>query len=192
MSLQNDENSVHLEITGVTTEIELPWYALRVRARAEKTVAQALRLKGYSVYLPAYTKQRRSFDRRVTVEVTLFPGYVFCRFDANERGRILDTGGVVEVVRFGGRFAVVPDSDLQAIETVLRSGMEAVAWPYLPQGSRVRVTDGPLDGLQGVLVQHRAGDRVVISVDVLQRSVAVEVDCDWLAPIRSNCGKVVA
>ncbi len=107
------------------------WYGLRTKSRFEKAAAASLAYKGYQYYLPTYRSRRRWSDRMTEVQAPLFPGYVFCRFDVSQRLPILVIPGIVSVVGIGREPASIPDEEIAAIETVLRSGLNAEPWPYL-------------------------------------------------------------
>ncbi len=162
---------------------ELPWFALQVKPRREKVIATILRNKGFEQFLPLYVSRRAWSDRIAKVEVPLFPGYVFCRFDP-ERPRlpIVTTPGVMDVVGIGGRPAPIAEQEIEVIQTIVSSGRAALPWPYLEVGKRVRIERGALAGVEGVLVETKKQHRVVVSVSLLQRSVAVEVEREWVAP----------
>ncbi len=160
----------------------LPWYALRVRSRWEKLVADALRGKGYHGFLPTYAVRNRWSDRLQRVEVPLFPSYVFCRLDVARRLPVLVTPGVIGIVGLGKIPAPIPDCEIEAIQAVARAGAPAVPWPYLRVGQAVRVTRGALRDVEGILIAVRKEFKIVLSVNMLQRSVAVEVDRDCIEP----------
>src|SRR4051812_14892104 len=163
---------------------ENQWYGLRTKSRFEKVAAASLAYKGFVNYLPTYRSRRRWSDRVMDVESPLFPGYVFCRFDVNQRMPILTIPGVVSVVGVGRQPAAIPDSEISAIETILKSGLHAEPWPYLPQGQRVRIDRGPLAGTEGIVVTGKKGAcQMVVSVNLLQRSLSVGIDRDWICPI---------
>jgi transcription antitermination factor NusG len=117
----------------------------------------------------------------VEVELPLFPGYVFCRFDAKKRLPILMTTGVISVLGFGKEPAPIPDEEIEAVKAILRSGLPAEPCAFLREGQRVRVIHGSLDGVEGILVKKKNQCRMVISVAMLQRSISVEIEGDWLA-----------
>jgi len=168
------------------TPNEMPWFALYVRSRHEKTVTEVLRNKGFATFLPLYSSIQVSGRRESAVSLPLFPGYVFCQFDPNGRRMpILTTPGVVYVVGLGGEPSAVDPLELDAIRAVMKSGMITEPWPFLTQGQRVRVTRGSLEGLTGVLMSFRKQDRLILSVSLLQRSVAVEIERAWVTPIKS-------
>jgi len=167
----------------LTTKDGNPWYGLRTKSRFEKVAAASLGYKGYENYLPVYRCRRRWSDRVADVESPLFPGYVFCRFDLSKRLPILTIPGVMSVVGLGRQPAAIPDEEISAIETVLRSGLNAEPWPYLREGQRIRIDQGSLAGIEGIVVTSKQGAlRIVVSVTLLQRSVSVEIDRDWICP----------
>ena len=157
--------------------ISLPWFVLYVKPRHEKNVAAILRGKGYEQFLPLF--ERRSVSR--ISELPLFPGYVFCRFDPGNRLPILTVPGVFSIVNNGGKAIPVDDAEMDALERVVRNGLPREPWPMLTQGARVRVVHGPLQGVEGLVVSNKNCTRVIISVGLLQRAVAVEVEREWLA-----------
>ncbi len=160
------------------------WFALTVKPRHEKTVAQQLPILGVEAYLPLYRSRRRWSDRLKEVEMCLFPGYVFARFNAEHRAAVLKLPGAVSLVGFGREPAHIPEAEIQAVRDILATGLGVWPWPYLRAGERVRVVRGPLAGLRGILVREKDAWRVVVSVELLQRSVAVEIDREMLAPVR--------
>jgi transcription antitermination factor NusG len=162
------------------------WYAVRVRPRAEKLVAAALRGKQYEEFLPLYQKRSRWSDRVKLIDCPLFPGYVFCRGDMSGRPPLVTTPSVIGILSFGGRPALIFQEEIEAIKAVLRSGLNSEPWPYLREGDRVRIIHGSLAGVEGVLVRAKTDWRVVLSVDVLCRSIAVEIDRAWAAPVTSS------
>src|SRR5262245_37896449 len=159
------------------------WYALHVRTRFEKVVARNLKGKGYEEYLPLYRRSSRWSDRTKEIELPLFPGYVFCRFNPFDRLPILTVPGVNAVVGVGKNLLHVDESELDAVRTVLKSGRFCEPWPFLEVGQRVRVEYGPLAGTEGLVVLLKNTYRLVISVNMLQRSVAVEIDRECLKPL---------
>ena len=154
-----------------------------MRSNHEKTTSAHLKTKGYEQFLPLYRSRRQWSDRIKVVELPLFTGYVFCRFDARYRLPILKTPGVVSIVSFGKRLAPVEDSEIEALQAVVSSGREVRPWPYLHVGQRVRLVGGALHGVEGILIEFKKGLRVVLSVSLLQRSVAVEIDQESVEPI---------
>jgi transcription antitermination factor NusG len=161
-----------------------PWYAIRVRSNFELMAAAGLRGKGYEPFVPMYRARRRWSDRVKHVELPLFPGYVFCRFDVTQRLPILTAPGVVAIVSIGRDPVSLDESEIAAIHTVIASGLPAVPWPYLAIGNRVLIEDGPLEGVEGVVTTIKKQQRLLVSVTMLQRSVAVEVDRLLVRPIK--------
>ena len=164
-------------------ESALPWYAVRVRSNFERIVSSSLRGKGYNEYLPLYCKSSRWSDRLKNVSLPLFPGYVFCRLDIQHRLGLLTTPGVVSIVGFGGEFIPVPEEEMRSVRTIANSSLSYAPWPFLGEGQRVRIRSGVLDGIEGFVVQLKNDFRVVLSVDLLQRSVAVQVDRRCIEPL---------
>ena len=159
------------------------WYALQVRTRWEQSTASLLGGKGYHTLLPTY-KAKKDWARGVReVNAPLFPGYVFCQFDAHNRLPVLITPGVISVVGRGKTPVPVDDAEIAAVETVVSSGFHAEPWPYLEVGQKVSIEREPLKGLEGILVHFKGNHRIVLSVSLLRRSVAVEVDRSSVRPL---------
>lgn len=161
---------------GLDQRVLARWYAVRVKSRHEKAVCCALRNKGLDEFLPLYRARHRWSDRTVDLQLPLFPGYVFCRFGSGNWLPILTTPGVLKIVSIGRTPAPVDDKEIEAIETVLKSGLAAYPWPVPRVGDRVVIDGGPLSGLEGILSGLRKPDRLVVTVTLLQRAVAVEID----------------
>jgi len=162
------------------------WFALQTRCRYEHFVAAMLRGKGYELFLPIYTSQRRWSDRMMNLELPLFPGYLFCRFNPLDRFPIVVTPGVVQVVGIGKNPLPIADAEIVALQTAVQSGLPREPWPFLQIGQRVRVECGPLCGLEGILTGFKGHRRLVLSVTLLQRSVAVQLEESWVRPIPQN------
>ena len=158
------------------------WYAAYTSANQEKRVAHELGRRSVECYLPLYGSVRRWKDRSVRLELPLFSGYVFVRVALRERLRVLQIPGVARLVGFEGRPAAVPDEDIEAIRTCLSGDHALLPHCYLQRGQRVRVLSGPLAGLTGVVVRQKNQTRLVISFDLLMRSVAVEIGPSDLNP----------
>jgi transcription antitermination factor NusG len=139
------------------------WFALTVRPQHEKAVAERLVAKSLEAYTPLYKATRRWSDRAKTVDLPLFPRYVFCRFGFDDRLKVLGTPSVISIVGFGGKPAQVSDSEIEAIQTVVGSGLPYQPWPYLRVGQRVRILGGSLAGLDGLLVREKSACRVVVN-----------------------------
>lgn len=162
------------------------WFALNTKRNREKRVGELLRGKGYEELVPTYRSLRKWSDRYKELELALFPGYVFCRFDPAYRSPILATPGVVAVVGNGRVPVPVENSEIEALRTLMGSAFVVEPWPYLRVGQRVVIEGGPLSGLEGILQEVRRSCRIVVSVDLLQRSVAVEVDRDRVRPLGTD------
>jgi transcription antitermination factor NusG len=152
------------------------WFALQVKTKHERVVANSLVVKEMETFSPVYEIARYWKDRVHEAEEPLFPGYVFCRFDAAARLQILMTPGVLSVVSYGRVPARLEDEEIAAIQAIIASRIKAEPWPYLQIGNHVRIEKGPLAGLTGILVRINSSWRFVVSVNLLQRSVAAEVD----------------
>jgi transcription antitermination factor NusG len=162
------------------------WYALRVKSNCEKLVATAVRNKGFEEFLPLHRSCHRWSDRLKSVELPLFPGYTFCRIDPNFRLPILTIPGALNFVGIGKVPVPIEDSEITAIQNAVRSGLPAEPWAYLNVGQLVRLDDGPLAGLEGILIETRKQYRIVVSVTLLQRSVAVEIERNWVTPLGAD------
>jgi transcription antitermination factor NusG len=158
------------------------WFALTVKPRHERAAAGALRVKGLEDLLPLYRTRRRWSDRMKELELPLFPGYVFCRFAARQRTAVLATPGVRSIVGFGRQATPVEEEEIGAIRAMIASGLPLGPWPYLRAGQRIRIEGGPLRGVEGILLEASDACRVVVSVNLLQRSVAVQVDRQAIGP----------
>jgi transcription antitermination factor NusG len=163
-----------------------PWFALQTKSRSENFVAIQLRGKGYEPFLPVYKSRRRWSDRMKELELPLFPGYLFCRFNPLDRLPILVTPGVLQVVGNGKNPIPVDEAEIATIQAAIQSGLPRQPWLCQQVGRRVRVECGPLSGLEGILLSFKGGHRLVLSVTLLQRSVAVEVDESWVRPIPAS------
>jgi len=161
----------------------LPWYVIRVRTRAELKVADALRSKGFEVFCPTFIEARQYSNRIKNAEVALFGGYTFCRLDPQITLPIVSTPGVQDIVGFGAGPTSVPEIDIKNIQRVVAKTGVAVPWPYLKSGQRVRISVGSMKGVEGILINHKGTDQLVISIEMLQRSIALEVERSWVQPI---------
>jgi transcription antitermination factor NusG len=184
LSSRRSEPWIVREITLRNDPSELQWYALYVRSRFEKVVAEHLRGKGYAEYLPTYQVRRHWSDRVKQVEKVLFPGYIFCRFDVATKMPIMMIPGVVSMVSFGGRATAVPVEEILAVQSVLNSGLTCVPCSFFKAGQRVRIERGPLSGLEGFVVETKNSWRFIVSVNLLQRSVSVEIDSDSVTAVQ--------
>ncbi len=160
-----------------------PWFALHVRSHFEDRVAAILGTKGYERFFPQYKSRRVWSDRLRDTLLPLFPGYVFCRIDLHHRLPILKTPGVLGIVGVGRIPFPIDDGEITSIQAAVRSGLPCRPWPFLRIGQKVSVESGPLCGLEGIVLYFKGQRRLVLSVTLLQRSLAVEVDGTWVIPI---------
>jgi transcription antitermination factor NusG len=158
------------------------WYALYVRSHHERVVESVLKGKGYIAFSPFYTTQRKRVDRTIKIEIPLFPGYVFCRFDASRRLPILMTPGIVEVVP-ANRPEPIDDAEISSIQMLALSGLPVQPWPFLRSGQRIRLNAGPLVGAEGFFLRIKDEYHLVVSVCLLQRAVSVIVEKEAVEPI---------
>jgi transcription antitermination factor NusG len=152
------------------------WYALYTRHQHEKTVALALANKGFEVFLPLYNVAHRWNDRTKRLSLPLFPCYVFLRAWGREWLPILTTPGVHMVVGYSGRPAIIPEGEIDAVRRAVENSTQVEPHPFLKCGDWVRVKSGPLEGAEGILVRRKSQFRLVLSVEMLGKSVSLEVD----------------
>jgi len=161
----------------------LRWYAIQTKTRLEKVAAGLLQNKGYEVFLPLYKVRRQWSDRIKVLEQALFPGYLFSRWAEGERTLpILTTPYVRGIVGICGTPVPVPEEEIRAVRAIVESRLPAMPWPYLEAGQRVRITYGPLEGVEGLLLNIKKQHRLIVSVEMLKRSVCVEIDSAWVEP----------
>jgi transcription antitermination factor NusG len=159
------------------------WFAVHVKSRAERAVATMAHQRGFEEFLPVYESRHRWSDRIKMVELPLFSGYVFCRLDPDRRLPLLTIPGVLGIVSLGRVPIPVDDSEMEVLQAASLSGLKAEPCPFLKVGDRVRLIDGPLAGVEGLLTQLRNNYRLVLSVTMLNRSVALEIESDWVTPM---------
>ena len=174
--------------TVLTPAVEavLPWYVLQCRVRKESMISAQLEGQGFQCFLPKYKSIREWSDRKKVVEQPLFPGYVFCRFEYSQRRPVVLTPGVLQVVGCGKSPIPVEQKEIEAIQLAVASELPSQPWPYMEIGERVRIHTGKLAGLEGILINFKGNHRVVLSVTLLQRSVALEVDLAWIASLEKT------
>jgi transcription antitermination factor NusG len=158
---------------------------LTVRHRHERQTERVLRLQGWETLVPMYRSRRQWSDRVKEIEMPLFSGYVFCRFLLHDRVHVEDTPGVLQVVKFNGLAAPLNDREIEDIRAMVGAGARLSPWPFLRAGDRVRVERGPLRGLEGTLLRDGGEARLVVSVELLQRSIAAEVDPETVVPLKA-------
>jgi transcription antitermination factor NusG len=175
---------------------EYPWFALQVRARHELGITNYLCGQGYESFLPLYKYRKRWSDRVKEVQSPLFPGYLFCRFDPQDRLPVMKIPGVMQIVGANRVPLPVDEVEISAIQTLVASGMPNQPWPFLQVGERVRIESGSLCGIEGILMDFKGTHRLVLSITLLQRSVSVEIDSALVSPTslsqRSRLEKTIA
>lgn len=162
------------------------WFAIRVKSRCEWAVSDALRQKGFEEFLPLYWSRRRWSDRVKMLQLPLFSGYLFCRFSLADRVQILSTPGVVIIVGTGRTPLPIETNEVEAIRKAVESGQKVKPWPCLEIGSKVRIQEGPLEGIEGVLLRTRGSQRLILGVELLHRAVSVEVPDSCVIPVKSS------
>ena len=183
----SDSERLAEEERAVVPDVQnVPWYALRVRPNYEKPVAAALRGKGFQEFLPLIRSKRQWSDRVKIMDLPLFPGYLFCRLNLEERLPLLTTPGFLYLVGVGKNPEPVDETEIVGIQAVLRSGLTVTPWPNLVVGQKVRLKHGPLKGLDGVLTRIANRHRIYVSVTLLKRSISVEVDPNWVQPVSAD------
>lgn len=163
--------------------VDSDWWALYTRHQHEKVVADMLMAKGFEVFLPLYESMRRWKDRSKVLSLPLFPCYVFVRGGLNRRLQVVTTPGVHMILNHGENVATIPEDEIQAIRLTVEGHFRVEPYPFLKCGERVRVTRGTLAGVEGVLVRKKNMYRLVLSVEMLAQSVAVEIDAADVEPV---------
>jgi len=170
------QNICALESTG-------DWFAAQVWSGREEISANHLRSRGYDIFLPRYRQYRRWSDRVKKVDRVLFPGYLFCRLHRDVLGKVLTAPGVIRIVGDSERPWSIPPEEIDAILRVVDTGLAAEPWPFPLAGKRVRIATGPLQDIEGVVLSTKGGHRLIISISLLRRSVAVEIEADCVSVI---------
>lgn len=167
------------------------WLAVQVRSSWELRTAFILRDRGYEEFVPCYKQTRKWSDRTKTVQVPLFTGYVFCRFRADNRQAIISTPGVIRFAGKGDMPLPIEDFEIEALQIATRSAATCGPWPFLDAGHDVEIRSGPLRGLRGTIVRCKNAQRLILSVNMLQRSAFVEIDGHEVTPIRRPSTELV-
>jgi transcription antitermination factor NusG len=165
---------------------ELRWYALYTSANHEKGVAEQLARRSIEKFLPLYESVRRWKDRRKLLQLPLFPGYVFVRVALRNRLPILQIPGVVRLVGSNGTPTPLFDEEVESLRRALESEVRAEPHPYLSKGRKVQISTGPLAGRNAIVIRHKGKRRVVISTELIQRSIMLDIDVLDVVPIRSR------
>ena len=166
--------------------VQRTWYALQVWSRKEPAVFAHLQGLGYECFLPTYKSRRQWSDRVKELEQPLFPGYLFSRFDFHNRRGLVMAPGVIQIVGNGKTPLPVAADEIERLQIAVAAENGRQPWPYIEVGERVRVTHGALRGVEGILINIKGSHRVVLSVSLLQRSVAVEVDLSWVTAMEKE------
>jgi transcription elongation factor/antiterminator RfaH len=160
------------------------WFAVRVRSNQERIAGAHLRERGYEEFAPSYKTERIWSDRKKQIDQFLFPGYVFCRLNPNDRLPVLSAPGVVDLVGFGRIPTPIPEDEIERVRKMVESGLLVSPFPFVKVGETVLIERGPLAGLEGILVEEKGRYRLVVSINLLQRSVSAEVDRQSVRPVR--------
>lgn len=168
------------------------WYAAYTRAQHEKCVARQLDERAVERFLPMYEAVHRWKDRRMRVQVPLFPGYVFVRIPLQNRLDVLRIPSVVRLIGFNGAITPIPDEEIEGLRRALDGGLRAEPHSFLRVGRRVRITSGSLTGREGILKRWKGRVRVVLSIELIQRSIFVDIEATSVEPIPSRSGAVSA
>ena len=173
-------------IKGLEAETEVAkWYAVHTRSRHERVVVQRLQERGITTFLPVVNEVRRWSDRRKTVELPLFSCYVFVNLAPTSKNRlqVLSVDSVLNFVGIRGQGTAIPDEQIHAVRTLVEEQLPWHAYPFLKIGQRVRIRDGALNGVEGILVSRNGDDTLVISIDAIQRSLAVRIEGYDVEPV---------
>ena len=161
-----------------------PWYAVRVQSKFERVASTVLQDRGFEDFLPLYQASHQWSDRVKRLELPLFPGYLFCRIDlAKGLLPVVTAPGVLGLVSAGRHPLEIPEAEIETVRLVIQSGLPTIPWPGLQAGSPVLVERGPLAGVEGVVLSADKACKLIVSVTMLQRAVAVEIQRDWVRPI---------
>jgi transcription antitermination factor NusG len=171
------------QVPAVVPQQEIHWYAVQTSARHEKRVYQRFVERSVESFLPLYETVNRWKDRKVRVQLPLFPGYLFVHLDLADRLNVLQVAGVTRFVNFGGVAIPIPAVDIESLRAGLIGGLRAEPHPYLKVGRRARVKSGPLQAMVGILLRKKNLERFIISLDLIQRSISVEIDATELESI---------
>jgi transcription antitermination factor NusG len=160
----------------MTPTKEQKWFVATVRPRHEATAARGLEMRGIEPFFPTYQVHRDKVGARRILRQPLFAGYVFCRFAREQRSAVLKTPGITSIVGFGGVAVPVPDPEIERVRILAESGLAVRPWPFVDCGDAVRIEDGPLRGVEGIVVGFKDDCRLVVRVTMLRRAVAVSID----------------
>lgn len=173
-------------LTEDVVQSEMLWYAGYTASRHEKRVAEHFAQRGVEHFLPLYETIHRWNNGRHRVQLPLFPGYIFVRIALRDRRRVIEVPGFARLVGFNSLPCPLPEADIRRMKEALNKGVVAEPYPYLTVGTRVEIRNGPMQGMTGILLRRQNKCRVVISVDLIMRSMAVEVEAADVVPVRSS------
>ena len=162
------------------------WFALHVRSNCENLVLAHLRERGYAEFCPSFTTTRQWSDRKKVIRRFLFPGYIFCRLDLRDRLPVLKLPGVIGFVGSRNQPTPIPDGEIASVRTMAESGLGAKPWPFLSAGQTILIERGPLAGLEGILQQEKNTWCLVVTVQLLKRSISVQIDRSWVRPVTAR------
>jgi transcription antitermination factor NusG len=171
---------------------EAAWWAIYTRHQHEKVIAKALCGKGFEIFLPLYTALRRWKDRTKQISLPLFPSYVFVRGGLDRRLDVLTTPGIHNILTQGDQVAIIPDDEVQAVRKAVEGKFQVEPHPFLKCGERVRVVNGPLEGVEGILLRKKNLFRLVISVEMLAQSASLEINACDVEPVRPSSARFTA
>jgi transcription antitermination factor NusG len=172
LSVRDDQALVHwLEV-----DAEPAWYAVYTCANHEKRVADQFVQRSVEHFLPTFETVRRWKDRKMRIQQPLFPGYIFVRLLLRDRLRVLQAPSVVRLVGFGGYPMALSNQEIETLRNSLIPELGALPHPYLKEGRKVRIVNGPLEGTEGILIRRKNAFRVVLSIDLIMKAASVEVD----------------
>jgi len=172
---------------STTVSANVPrWYVVYTYPRHERAVADQLAHKSVEAFLPTYTKTSRWKDRRVKLELPLFPGYVFMRICIDQKLKALSIPSVIRILSFNGAPAPLNDADIDAVRLCIGRGAMLQPHSFIAIGERVRVRKGVFEGLEGIVVRHRNSCKLVVTIALIQKAVALELDADCLEHVRPS------
>ena len=180
------ETMSHTSLQIVPCIDSVEWYALYTRHQHERSVAEHLQRIGFDAFLPLYPEVHQWGDRKKKIEMPLFPCYVFFSGDITRRFSALNLPGVCSIVSSGGKVSVIADQELDAVRRVVASSLSVEPHPYVQNGDRIRIVEGPLAGIEGIVTRRKDAFRVILSVNMLAQSVAVEIDENFVQRISAE------
>lgn len=163
----------------------MPWYVIRVKANAEKTAAQSLTNRGVVVFLPLQKRQSRRKNFGL-IDIPLFPGYIFGQFDYRDPLRVVACPGVVQILSRGNMPEPVDPAEMHSLLVLSRTGLSMSLLPVFARGQKVRITNGPLTDVQGLVLRDNGRQRLILSVSLLRRSVVAEIDREWIEDLNPS------